>query len=60
MDHDETKNVFGAQKERVKLAIQELSELRDTLDGGRRDSVEAVLNRLREALDDDDKTFYRL
>lgn len=60
MERDEIKGVFDRQKERMRLAIEELSAHRDTLDGERQKHVEAILDRLRESLADDEAASARL
>lgn len=60
MDRDELKGVFEGQKERMRLAIQELSVLRDTLEGSRRAAVEETISLLQDSLEVDERTSARL
>lgn len=60
MDRDELKGVLEGQKERMRLAIQELSVLRDTLEGSRRAAVEETISLLQDSLEVDERTSARL
>ncbi len=55
MERDELKTLFDQQKDRMRTAIAELTELKATLDEEQSERLDLTIRRLQESLADDEQ-----